>query len=178
VARVGVSLVKQEKDQWLEDALDFVRDSLRANSVVGLDEHPHGAKMIEKGEPTLANLANNQQALPAIFVAPDTHTPLRQGQTLENEVRLEIQMADTITLQPLADSLDDQTAFREWTGKVYNEVLHLFEKGRAEEQVWDDWQPPNEPSNQLAADVGDKAVLVHILPMQMTINTHWINTGV
>lgn len=151
-----MTLRKDDIDQWLEDALVFLRDELRKNTVVGLKANA-GAKLVEVGSVNIEEVSHHPESQPSIWIWPMRSSPDRGGNVIDHRVQLEIQVFGTTANQPLAALADGQADHRKLTGKVWNEILHLRDIGITNGH-WQDWWASGD-IEWVSVPIDDRSVL-------------------
>lgn len=170
-----MTTIKDTMDLWLEAALAYVRDSLRTNSVVGLQANG-GLRQIEIGEVDLVEVAKQPDGEPTAWITSPRDSPTRTGNVIEHRVSVEIHIYTSASLQDLAKLADAQEDFRKTSSRVWNEALELRDGGITA-RVWDDWYPEGDIT-RIPIAVEDSAVMTCVIPFEFLLDRIWISGGV
>ena len=169
-----VTLVKDTIDAWLATVLEGFRDNLRKNTVIGLSGSDR-ASTIEIGDVSLGELIKNPDDAITIWIVPKRDDPRRTGNVIEHTIHLELHAYALAQLQPQSAFADAQARLRQFTGRVWNEALHLKEVGRSA-GWWDDWYPDGSIEwNAIGLD--DRSLLSGVVKFAFMRDVIWITEG-
>lgn len=166
-----MTTVKDNYDEWTEAAFEYVRDSLRTNTRVGIAGEM-GVRAIEVGIPDLELLARHPESLPQVWVAPRVDRLSRSAGYIVHRLQLEVHVLTSTARSTSASVADGQKRHRQLVGRVYNETLELRDGGKAAGH-WQTMDPDGDLAHE-GGTVNDHAILHTVLPVAFTRDRPWI----